>query len=414
MTATTTTINAILKELYPRNYVDKMLYMNNPFWGWVPKSERFVGRHAHIALQHAATAGRSTSFSVAQANRAGARYTGFDVTRVPDYSVFSLTSEAILAAENDMGALTQSTKAETDAAFNKIEQSISRSLFGNGGGAIGQIASGAGTTTLTLQNADEIVNFEVGDSLQHATTDGSSGAVGAGAATSITAVDRDLGTITAAAAWPAGFANGQYLFHEGDFGNKMSGLAAWIPSTAPTATAFFGVDRTADATRLGGVRFTGSTSTHHTLQRTFVAAGQRLMREGGRPDTIFLNPIDHGVFLNDIGDKTRFEKVPNRSSDGGKPVLSYKALCIMIGTGEVKVLADKHCPKGRAYMLQQDTWKLMSLGKCPRWLDADGKQMLREDSNDAIQGRLAMFGNLTCCAPGKNATIDISAFDPAA
>ena len=40
---------------------------------------------------------------------------------------------------------------------------------------------------------------------------------------------------------------------------KLSGLGAWLPSSAPGSTdSFFGVNRSSDATRLGGIRFDGS------------------------------------------------------------------------------------------------------------------------------------------------------------
>ncbi len=409
MTATSTTIERILKELYPERKLEYMLYDKAPFLGMIPKDTDFVGDSKRISLITDGIAGRSADFTTAQTNRAGAGYDGFNLRPKTDSAIFGITTLALRQSKKDQGALVKGLNTETKTAITKLKQSISRSCYGNGGGAIGQIASGGGTAALTLVNTDDIVHFERREYLQHATTDGTSGAVGVTAQEIIESVDRDNGVIGFAAPVAAGFADGQYLFHAGDFGAKLSGIQGWVPPTTPTATPFLGVDRSSEPTRLGGQRFTASRNIHGTLQRAFVKAGARLNREGGDPDSLFLNPEDFATMLNDVGDKTRFEKMPGKTQSG-KAVIAYNALCVQLPGGEVKVYADKHCPKGRAFLLQMNTWQLCTAGKAPSWLDEDGKMFLREGSADALQGRMAMYGDIACYAPGYNMTIDISAF----
>ncbi|MGB0971635.1 MAG: phage major capsid protein [Mycobacterium sp.] len=411
MTATIASTTKILKEYYHGQRVESLMYKTNPFWGLLAKSEKFYGKNIPIPVTYGGGNGRSRTFATAQANRSGSKHEAFALTRAKDYSIWSIDNEAMEAAQSDKGAFARTVLAETKGAYNKIEQSISRSLFRNHGGSIGVIESGAGTTTLVLTNKADIVNFEVGDIIVHAATDGTSGALGAGAATTITAVNRSAKSITAAANWPAAFTAGQFLFHSGDFGLALAGLDSWLPAAAPGSTAFFGVDRSVDVDRLGGVRYVATPAEDGTLQKALVNTSSDLMTNGGTPDLVVMNPLDYTTLLNDIGTKTRFEKMANRSGAvGGKAVLSYSALCIMLGTGEAKIISDKHCPRGVAYMLQMGTWKLWSLGKCPRMFDADGNKLLREDAADALQGRIFMYGNLGCSAPGYNARVDISAF----
>lgn len=409
MTATSVTIERVLKELYPDRKLEYMLYDKSPFLGMVPKDTDFVGDSKRISLITDGIAGRSADFTTAQTNRAGAGYDGFNLRHKTDYAIFGITTLAMRQSKNDKGALVKALNSETKTAITKLKQSISRSCFGNGGGAVGQIASGGGTATLTLTNPEDIVHFERREYIQHAATDGTSGAVGGTAQQLIQGVDRAAGTLSFAGAVPAGFADGQYLFHAGDFGAKLSGIQGWVPPASPTATPFLGVDRSTEPTRLGGQRFDALRDTHGTLQRAFVKAGARLNREGGDPDALFVNPEDFATLLNDIGDKTRYEKTPGKTQ-GGKAVIAYNALCIMLPGGEVKVYSDKHCPKGRAFLLQMNTWQLCTAGKAPSWLDEDGKMFLREGSADALQGRMAMYGDLACYAPGYNMSIDISEF----
>lgn len=411
MTATSTTIERILKELYPDRRIEYMLYEDQPFLGMVKKDTNFEGQSKRIALIQGGIAGRSALFATAQGNAAGASYEGFNITHKTDYAVFGITTLALRQSKTSKGALVNALNTETKTAITKLKESISRGLWGNGGGAVGQIASGGGTATLTLSNPEDVVNFEVGDPVQHATTDGTSGSVGAGAQQTITAIDRDAGTLTFAGAVPASFANGQYLFLAGDFGAKLSGVRGWVPDAAPSATPFNGVDRTAgDTTRLAGLRYTAEKATHGTLQRALVKAGSRLRREGGKPDACWMNPLDLAVVLNDIGDKTRFVKTPGKSMGGGKAAIAYDGVQIMLGSGPVTLYEDKHVPKGRCFLLQMDTWELNTAGKAPSWLDEDGKMFLRNGSSDGLEGRMAMYGDLACYAPGYNMTIDISEF----
>ena len=54
-------------------------------------------------------------------------------------------------------------------------------------------------------------------------------------------------------AWTTGVsaaAASDYICQSGDLNAKIKGLAAWLPSTAPSATAFFGVDTAGQGTRI--------------------------------------------------------------------------------------------------------------------------------------------------------------------
>lgn len=411
MTATSTTIERILKELYPDRRLEYMLFEDQPFLGMVKKDTEFEGSSKRIPLITGGIAGRSRTFSTAQGNAEGATYKGFNITHKTDYAVFGITTLAMRQSKTSKGGLVKAISTETKTAITKLKESISRGLWGNGGGAVGQIASGGGTATLTLSNPEDIVNFEENDWIQHATTDGTSGSVGAGAQQQIASIDRDAGTLTFSGSVPASFANGQYLFLSGDFGGGLSGVRGWVPDATPTSTAFNGVDRTAgDITRLGGLRYTAEKATHGTLQRALVKAGARLRREGGKPDAVWMNPLDLAVLLNDIGDKTRFVKTPGKSMGGGKAAIAYDGVQIMLGSGPVTVYEDKHVPVGRCFLLQMNTWELNTAGKAPSWLDEDGKMFLRQGSSDGLEGRMAMYGDLACYAPGYNMSIDISEF----
>lgn len=409
MTATVSTISGILKRLYPEKKVEKLMYEDHPWMGMVPKMTSFLGEDAQVSLMYAPTAGGSQDFTRAQTNKGGARYTPFRVTRKQDYSLFSLTTQAIRASANDMGALVRAVKTEGDAAFTTIENSAAWNLFRNGGGARGQIGALPGGNVITLQDPEDVVGYEVGYVFQADVLDGSAGGAPTNPAdrATVTAVDRVAGNVTFDAL-PGTFGVGDYLFRDGDFGGMINGLDAWLPATV-TATPFFGVDRTVDETRLGGWRFTLTQVTDSTLTRGFGRACSILKREGSKADCILMNPVDWQKFVNEQTDRTRIEReVYAQGPEGRKIEIGYTSIAFAGAMGLLDVVADPDCPQGLAYIIQKNTWMCASLGGLPSWLDEDGQKMLRESSSDAIEGRLGYFANLWCRAPGWNARVDIS------
>ena len=166
----------------------------------------------------------------------------------------------------------------------------------------------------------------------------------------------------------------------------------------PAATAFFGIDRTTDISRLGGLRFAGNGGPiRETLQLAMAFAYQ----EGAAPDTIFLNPIDMQNLLVDLGSQTFWD----RKTAPDAPSVGFDGVKIVSVNGTATAFADPGCPKGRAMVLQMDTWKLYTLGDFPGYLSDDGLTLLRETGADQYTWRMGGYGNLVCTAPGYNMNI---------
>ena len=217
----TTALAAVLKTQYTQKKVHLLTYENNPFWAMVPKRTDFVGANKVVAIRNGAPQGRGASFAVGLGNMSASVFNKFTVTRVKDYAFAQITGEAIEASAKDAGSLLTGLKTEIDGAIYTCMRSLAISLFRNSGGARGQISAGSntGTATITLANIDDIVNFEVGMVLNTSTTDGTSGSKKSGTVT-ITALDRDAGTLTASGNWTAGIATAaasDFIFKNGDF-----------------------------------------------------------------------------------------------------------------------------------------------------------------------------------------------------
>ncbi len=390
---TTTTTAAILKTLWPQSRVDDLVYADHPLYAMMPKMEAFYGANMVLAVRYADSMGRSATFSKAQANVGYFKSAKFLLTRVKDYQICQLDSEVIEASENDKGALIAALDTELESGFNNLSRSLATALYGTGSGSIGRVGSFT-STVITLKNIDDVAKFEVGMSLVASSAD-TTGSRNSAAATPVTAVDRDLGTVTCDTSLIAALQNDDYLQIEGDWNGKVSGLAAWIPASAPSSATFFGLDRTPDVTRLAGLRIDCNGLNPEEAAVTVLS---KQAREGGRPSHQMTNHKDFRGIEISIGSKVEYET----ASVGN---IGFTGLKIIGPKGPVTIYADQDCDSGKMYSLQLNTWKLYSLKKAPRIFDRDGNKLSRVYNADSWEARIGYFAQLGCTAPGFNANV---------
>ena len=395
-----TSFAAALKQHYTQDRVENMVYPDNPLLAMLSKMEQFGGKNLPIPIIYGNPQGRSATFATAQANKTNSQLKDFVLTRDRDYSLASIDNETMEASKGNANAFLEAATVEIDGAIQSITRSLAISLFGTGSGTIGQVDNAAfAGTTIDLVDDEDVTNFEVGQVLKVSATDGG-GSVRAGSLT-VVGVDRDLGTVETDVALSTGIAaiaQNDFISIEGDYDAKVKGLRAWIPDAAPTATAFFGVDRTADATRLGGIRFDGSAL---PIEEALISAASRVAREGGKPDVCFLSYSKFADLEKALGAKVQY--IEHKVGEIG-----FRGMLIHGPRGPIRVVPDQNCPADRAFMLQMNVWKLYSLGKAPQILDSDGLKMLREASSDAVEVRVGYYAQLGCRAPGWNANVQLS------
>ena len=364
--------------------------------------EKFGGKNLPIPIIYGNPQGRSATFATAKSNKTNSQLKDFVLTRNSDYSLASIDNETLEASVGNANAFLEAATVEIDGAIQSATRSLAISLYGTGSGSLGQVTTGGTGTTITLTNVNDVTNFEVGMELVFSTADGG-GSVKSGSIT-VTGVDRDTGILTvdaqSAIAGGTGTATNDFIFVEGDYDAKVKGLRAWLPDSTPSATAFFGVDRTADATRLGGIRYDGSAE---PIEEALVGAAARVAREGGRPTHCFMSYSKFSDLEKALGSKVQYVDIRANAEIG------FRGIVINGPRGPIRVIPDQNCPSKRAFMLQMDVWKVYSLGKAPRILDTDGMKMLRESSADALEVRVGYYAQLGCRAPGWNANVKLEA-----
>jgi hypothetical protein len=166
---------------------------------------------------------------------------------------------------------------------------------------------------------------------------------------------------------------------------------------------FWGVDRSTDATRLGGVRFDGSSE---SIEEALIDGAALVAREGGQPDMCFMSFASYAALEKALGAKVQYVDVKHDEAD-----IAFAGIRIHAPYGPITVIPDRNCPSQTAYLLQMDTLKLRSLGKAPHVLTygLEGLEGLRVGNADALEIRIGYYANLICNAPGWNCVVTLQA-----
>lgn len=401
----TTSIAGALKELYDGQELLNLVYAKNPFMAMIHKNEDFYGEWKPIPLQYGNGQGGSAVFATAQANQSANAFVKFLLTRKSNYQLGTITGEAAFASESSKGAFLDGFKNNIDGAIKNCTNDIARQIFADGTGTRGVISTigSAGTGVIVLTNPDDVVFFEKNMVLQAGTgTAAPHAALGY-----VYAVSRSKGWVTVdtvsvaggSLGTPSGWVAADVLYRQGDKDGAMSGLAAWLPKVAPSASPlFYGVDRSVDS-RLYGIYYDG---TGDSIEEALISASALVGREGGSSDIAIMNFASWAALEKSLGSRVVYV---NWKGEGD---IAFSGIKLATPSGFVDVFADRSCTAKTCYMLQKDTWALESLGKAPRILDLDTLEVLRVGTADAYEVRVASYSNVSCNAPAWNAVVDLA------
>lgn len=428
---------ATLKELYSDDaWVMKDLVFNrNPTLALINKDESEMGlggKYFTIPVLSDTGAGRSAAFGTAQTYQSAPQTQEFEVTRVSNYSLATLTGDFLRASAQSIGAFMPGAELNVKSAFQAIGNDLAHDIFGDGSGVRGTYGLGSGSITsgvIVLDNVGQAMFFSVGMALVSFSISGLTPTQSTSAANGyVIAVDTGLGTVTVSAtqggaagtptSWSTGF---PYLAQAGDVNFisnglssanmlKLAGLGAWIPSVAPGGSdSFFNVNRSVAPTKLAGLRFNGS---GESIQDALIDAVNQLAANGneaGDPDFIFINPTSYQALVKQLTAQGVYQMIKAKINE--EVSISFKALVLPTANGEISILQDRNCPAQTAYVITLKTFKLRSLGKVPQFITWPGfydQLGIPVPGSDAIQLQVGYYANLTCNAPGSNAVVSLA------
>lgn len=404
----------ILKNIWENDIFDFM-YEDQPFLGLVEKDTSWDGLYQILTVEYGGMAGRSAAFSNAQTNKSPPKYKQMQILTRDNFALWSVDHKLITLSRNDRGALVRALAESTEKAMSKLKHSSCWAFWRNGGGAVGRVASIAGST-ITLTDKNDIRNFDLDDVIDLSADDGTGGAgVRAGTSLTISGLDEDTGIITFTAGVVASIAlaaANDYLFHNGDYNAMFYGVLSYVTPSAPgtggVPAAVWGMDRTDFPTRLAGSRFTGSASAPETAIKSALATAHRRKI---KTTHLFATPEIYNTIEANLGANRRYidEKVGS---------VGYRALEFTSqGGNTVKLYSDADIPKTPAgtghyvFGLNMDEWKFHTADEYPMWLatvaNGGNKFMLEVNANQS-EGRLGGYGQLYTRAPGQHFVLTLT------
>lgn len=397
-------VNAVAKEYYDDQKVRDLVYKKNPAFALVPKNEEVGGKYYPVPTQYEVNQGRSSTFSNAQGNQTSNQYAEFLVVPKADYDIATVANQTLKSLRTDKQGFLKATTTLMDGAIRGVTLSASSSLFRTGTGTIGQVSGSVSSGVITLTNPADVVQFAVGQTLQANATDGGTPRAALGYV-----IARSLrnGTVTVsataqggAAGTPTSWSASDYLLVQGDNNLKFSGFSAWLPMTDPTSSDnFYGVNRSTDY-RLYGIQYDGS---GQPIEEAVVDHTMLLFREGADTSHFFTNTGSGSALKKALGSRVEYENLE------GPAHVSFRAIVIEGAGGPVKMLVDRNCQVRTGYMLQLDSWELISLGAVPEVLKYEDRlTMLRVYNADSAEFRCAYYANLCTPAPGWNGQLQLS------
>lgn len=411
--------NLVLSDLEPvlrRYYHKDRLFVigkpRSPLFMELVKNSEAKGQYRLAAL-HSDGGGRSGTFTDAQDGTSGTKQVSFSIGEdnlSDDFAIARVSNKAIKSADGK-GSIIQALVSQADAKIRKMVRSAQIGLYDSDGARVmGVVATTPSTsTTLVLSNAYEARRFAVGDRVVAAAT--RTGALrDSGDFVTVTGVDPSTPSIEGDANWDtviSGIEATDFVFHKGDAANGgavkgILGVPAWVPNSAPGATLFFGVNRSVDTEKLGGIRVDGSSK--GTIREAIIEGASAVYdaTQGDADITRCTVGVDEFKRLIVELDDTR-----DRSDKGRDATFGYQFVEAMFGPYTIRVYPDPVNHTGRAFLLDMDTWVLASLGGIPAVANLDGNKWLRVGDDSALEMRLEAYAQLGCQAPGYNANVNL-------
>lgn len=397
--------DAALKEHYDDQKVENMAYDDNPALAMLPKKTDATGKYWPVPVIYETSQGASNDFAIAQANQSPGLLAEFMVTLKTDYSIATLTNQAMEASADNAGAFIDFATLFVDLAIQSAATRFATMLFRTGTGSRGGISAITAGGVITLTNSADVTQFGIGQVLQATNVDGGAPRAALGYVLSRNVM---AGTITVSAVSPGGpagapalWAANDFLLTQGDSNRSISGFASWLPATAPGAfDNHYGVNRSVD-TRLYGLAYGGG---QQPVEEAIIDTALVVRREKGRPKHLIFNYGTEAALIKAMG--TRREYTDWASPDGE---IGFRGVKVQGPAGPIECFADRSCQAATGYLIQMPTWKILSLGPVPKiFRYGDGLEMLRLANADASEVRVGDYANLSCNAPGWNSQITFS------
>jgi hypothetical protein len=396
-TATTQTDYAsFLKELYKGSTVADLCYDSNAVLALLPKNPNTGGTKYIKPIRYSFVNGRGADFATARANVGAADRDRWEMDWTNHYTIAAVTNKAMELASGagQAGSFKDLLVDEVDSAHQAFGNDVEIELHNDGTGVRG-VASGVIASLWVPLGAGQASNFDKGMNVVH--LDASDVLLDSGEVQVVTAVDRSGDRIKLDADWTGTNVVATHkIVLSGDQNAKAKGFKAWLPGSGVAATAFNGVDRTGDATRLAGVDGVKGTLSGLLITDGIVQTTAQIIRQGGKPNLALISAADFADLSNETEARGRYAKV-----DASTGTVSFSAIEIATPAGLLPVVADRHTESDEAFILDTRKIEVYSTNALPSLFNKDGSFYHRTETADELSFYLYGFYGMSIQEPGS-------------
>lgn len=406
-----TTFAFAIKDRYDKvDHVENLTLAERPLLAMLNKDETFQGDGTHVPLIYGNPQGIAASnLATAQTNATNVVGKKFILTAGDYNGSVSMGDKVITASRGNPGAFLRNKSQEMDGLYEQMADNLATYAYGNSGNSIAVIDS-VSTNDITLTEASQTINFEVGMNLVLSADDGSDTGhtVRAGSA-EVTAVDRENGVVTVDSfAGITGGTAGDFIFREGDFrGNTgtfiFHGLQDFLwPDSSPTT--IYSMNRSDDPVRLAGSRVPAADIAGLNVEERIQILGSYMTGRYKGPGAThgFMNPED----WQNLSIALQSRGVRPLKDDSTK--FGFMALEVVMGGKLVKIYPDRFCPRGTFFALRLKDWTMHSMEKLIHPISQDGLTLLRDTSTNSYEYRVVSYPALCCVAPGWSGRVALA------
>lgn len=411
----------LIRNLWPSEAIAEQIYKQSPLLGMIPKDIKFGEKIRFVTVGTSPPQGLG-DFDNAKRNKTASTAEEFQIQLASYYGNFSIGGDLFRRYKftGNKAILKDPMERESKGIMKQAKNDFASFLHGNGGGALGRIASTSTLTsqTITLDKGVDRRRLVKGMTLWASTTDGTTGATLPGYA-KIASVG---GTPTAPtvtieqASWAAAFpglTTTSYLFRAGCFGssNVFYGLDAWLPDwSGGSPAAFLNVTRANAPEQLAGICL--DLRGKSPRQRIMLAA--QASADSGGSDGRLVYAMNTANWTDLYFELTNanalvMTKAPGAPIGGLKTGLEYDAIKLVGPAGPMEVVADPWMPTAVERLINVDTFKLASCGDFFHWDDdATADNPMLEDAADAREVRCVGDQQLYCSDPWPNVRVKVA------
>jgi hypothetical protein len=422
-----TALTNFLKTKYDKGQIPREVVQEFPFLDAIPKFTDGGGDYFVTGVVIGNPQGLGATLAIAQSNAALAGVLA-DFKGKKWICSYGDDSGVVYINDKDL----KRARKNEDAFFNWFDEEIngiwrsfltraSTNLFSEAGQYIATGTNSSGTITLT--NPADIVNFEIGMTLQASSNAGTSGSdtlLGSGSIGYVFGVNQNTGTVSVAtsasnavagtAGTPSSWGSSLiYLWRQGDFQGGATpnfignSLGQWIPPTDPTTgDAFNNVDRSVAPALLAGFRLTTSDVSGMSIRKRIKRACAIINNRGTTPGitTVVINGEKH----QDLADELEAQGI--RILDGQeKYQFGANSIALHAGGRVVEVIGDRFCRSNVGYALTMpkdgSNIQMKSIDGFPHIIREDGLEIVRGASANDYEHRIQAYSTgIVVKAPG--------------